>query len=110
MVQEGLRRKATYIHKLEAIFNAIDESQDGLIDEDELNELFMDSRVTTYLETLEIDVMQSSALFHLLANSDGQITCADFIDGILRCKGPARAIDQIMMETGHASPLRCRQP
>lgn len=98
MVQEGLRRKATYIHKLEAIFNAIDESQDGLIDEEELNELFMDSRVTTYLETLEIDVMQSSALFHLLANSDGQITCADFIDGILRCKGPARAIDQIMME------------
>ncbi|CAJ1404851.1 unnamed protein product [Effrenium voratum] len=98
MVQEGLRRKATYIHKLEAIFNAIDESQDGLIDEDELNELFMDSRVTTYLETLEIDVLQSSALFHLLANTDGQITCTDFIDGILRCKGPARAIDQIMME------------
>ena len=32
------------------------------------NELFMDTRVTTYLETLDIDVMQSSALFHLLAN------------------------------------------
>ena len=30
----------------------------------------MDSRVTTYLETLDIDVMQSSALFHLLANGD----------------------------------------
>lgn len=98
MVQEGLRRKATYIHKLESIFNAIDESQDGLIDEDEMNELFMDTRVTTYLETLDIDVMQSSALFHLLANGDGQITCGDFIDGILRCKGPARAIDQIMMQ------------
>ena len=27
-----------------------EESQDGLIDEEELNELFMDSRVTTYLE------------------------------------------------------------
>ncbi|CAE7402074.1 aidB [Symbiodinium necroappetens] len=98
MVQEGLRRKATYIHKLESIFNAIDESQDGLIDEDEMNELFMDTRVTTYWETLDIDVMQSSALFHLLANGDGQITCGDFIDGILRCKGPARAIDQIMMQ------------
>ena len=30
----------------------------------------MDSRVTTYLETLDIDVMQSSALFHLLANGN----------------------------------------
>ncbi|CAJ1361426.1 unnamed protein product [Effrenium voratum] len=98
MVQEGLRRKATYIHKLESIFNAVDESQDGLLSEEELNELFRDSRVMTYLETLDIDVMQSEALFHLLANGAGQITCADFIDGILRCKGPARAIDQILMQ------------
>eukprot|EP00435_Cladocopium_sp_Y103_P075213 s15_g55.t1 len=98
MVQEGLRRKATYIHKLESIFNAVDESQDGLLSEDELNELFRDSRVMTYLETLDIDVQQSEALFHLLANGHGEITCADFIDGILRCKGPARAIDQILMQ------------
>lgn len=98
MVQEGLRRKATYIHKLESIFNAVDESQDGLLSEEELNELFRDSRVTTYLETLDIDVQQSEALFHLLANGHGEITCADFIDGILRCKGPARAIDQILMQ------------
>eukprot|EP00434_Breviolum_minutum_P015758 symbB.v1.2.013884.t1/scaffold997.1/size145858/3 len=98
MVQEGLRRKATYIHKLESIFNAVDESQDGLLSEEELNELFKDSRVMTYLETLDIDVMQSEALFHLLANGHGEITCADFIDGILRCKGPARAIDQILMQ------------
>lgn len=98
MVQEGLRRKATYIHKLESIFNAVDESQDGLLSEDELTYLFRDSRVNTYLETLDIDVQQSEALFHLLANGHGEITCADFIDGILRCKGPARAIDQILMQ------------
>eukprot|EP00913_Durusdinium_trenchii_P026400 g24771.t1 len=84
-LMEGLRRKATYIHKLESIFNAVDESQDGLLSEEELNELFRDSRVTTYLETLDIDVQQSEALFHLLANGHGEITCADFIDGILRC-------------------------
>ena len=27
---------------------------------------------------------------------EGQVTYEDFIDGILRCKGPARAIDQTL--------------
>ena len=35
-----------------------EESQDGLIDEDELNELFMDSRVTTYLVTLASTIQE----------------------------------------------------
>ena len=30
----------------------------------------------------------------ILRQGDGQITYEDFIEGILRCKGPARAMDQ----------------
>eukprot|EP00913_Durusdinium_trenchii_P018874 g17736.t1 len=56
-----------------------------------------DPRVQVYLESLEIDVRESTALFRLLQNSEGVICCDDFIDGILRCKGPARAIDQILL-------------
>ncbi|CAE7498033.1 Scn10a [Symbiodinium natans] len=97
LVQERLRKKATYVRKLESIFRACDESGDGVLTEDELNELMQDVRVQVYLESLEIDVHESTALFHLLQNGEGQITCDDFIDGILRCKGPARAIDQILL-------------
>ncbi|CAE7287891.1 SCN5A, partial [Symbiodinium sp. CCMP2456] len=93
LVQERLRKKATYVRKLESIFRACDESGDGVLTEDELNELMQDIRVQVYLESLEIDVHESTALFRLLQNGDGEITCDDFIDGILRCKGPARAID-----------------
>ncbi|CAE7219612.1 Scn10a [Symbiodinium microadriaticum] len=97
LVQERLRKKATYVRKLESIFRACDESGDGVLTEDELNELMQDIRVQVYLESLEIDVHESTALFRLLQNGDGEITCDDFIDGILRCKGPARAIDQILL-------------
>eukprot|EP00435_Cladocopium_sp_Y103_P013079 s1417_g3.t1 len=56
-----------------------------------------DPRVQVYLESLEIDVQESTAVFRLLQNSEGVINCDDFIEGILRCKGPARAIDQILL-------------
>ncbi|CAJ1342231.1 unnamed protein product [Effrenium voratum] len=97
MVQERLRKKTTYVHKLEGIFQACDESGDGVLSEEELTELMRDPRVQVYLESLEIDVQESTALFHLLQNGDGVISCDDFIEGILRCKGPARAIDQILL-------------
>ncbi|CAK9022734.1 Sodium channel protein type 11 subunit alpha (NaN) (Sensory neuron sodium channel 2) (Sodium channel protein type XI subunit alpha) (Voltage-gated sodium channel subunit alpha Nav1.9) [Durusdinium trenchii] len=101
LVQEQLRKridrlhkKSTYVRKLEGIFAACDESGDGVLTENELTELMRDPRVQVYLESLEIDVRESTALFRLLQNSEGVICCDDFIDGILRCKGPARAIDQ----------------
>lgn len=40
---------------------------------------------------------ESAALFHLIDNGDGEVTLDEFIEGIMRCKGPARAIDQVAM-------------
>lgn len=34
--------------------------------------------------------------WHELCKGEGMVTYEDFIDGILRCKGPARAIDQTL--------------
>ena len=48
-------------------------------------------------QTLDLDVHESEALFHLLDDGDGEVTLAEFIDGVMRCKGPARAIDQVAM-------------
>lgn len=97
LVQDRLHKKTTYVRKLEGIFQACDESGDGVLSEDELTEVMRDPRVQVYLESLEIDVQESTAVFRLLQNSEGVINCDDFIEGILRCKGPARAIDQILL-------------
>ncbi|CAE7911691.1 scn4aa [Symbiodinium necroappetens] len=47
--------------------------------------------------TIIVSRHEGTALFHILDNGDGEVTREEFIDGILRCKGPARAIDQLVM-------------
>ena len=37
---------------------------------------------------------QRRVISHLWSKGEGMVTYEDFIDGVLRCKGPARAIDQ----------------
>lgn len=99
MIQERMRKKSMFVEQLEGIFEAIDESGDGLLSEEEMKELLADSKVQAYMESLEVALPESEALFRLLQNSDGQITYEDFIEGILRCKGPARAVDQIVLHS-----------
>ncbi|CAJ1436307.1 unnamed protein product [Effrenium voratum] len=94
---EGIRKKAQYVQKLESIFEAIDETGNGMITEERLNQILENPRVKAYFETLDLAVHEGTALFHILDNGDGEVTLEEFIDGILRCKGPARAIDQVAM-------------
>eukprot|EP00931_Biecheleriopsis_adriatica_P060159 TRINITY_DN36114_c0_g1_i1.p1 TRINITY_DN36114_c0_g1~~TRINITY_DN36114_c0_g1_i1.p1 ORF type:complete len:610 (+),score=102.00 TRINITY_DN36114_c0_g1_i1:25-1854(+) len=98
MVQDRMHKTAAYVKNLEDIFHAADVSGDGLISEQELLDLLGDKGVVTYLEALDLEVHQGTALFHLLDDGDGQITYDEFIDGILRFKGPARSIDLIAMQ------------
>ncbi|OLP89154.1 Sodium channel protein type 5 subunit alpha [Symbiodinium microadriaticum] len=98
MIQDRLTKKAKFVQKLEGVFQAMDESGDGLLSEEEMSDLLEDKKVQAYLESLEVAVPESKALFRMLQNSEGQVTYEDFIEGILRCKGPARAMDQIVIQ------------
>lgn len=99
LVAENLAKKAEYVKKLESFFKAIDEFGDGLITEERLTDILSNPKVAAYFATLDVDVHESAALFHLLDDGDGQVTLEEFIDGICRCKGPARAIDQVAMHS-----------
>lgn len=90
-----LQKKADYAQKLEAIFGAIDREGNGLITEERLVEALDYPVVRAYFQTLDLDVYESKALFHLLDDGDGNVTLEEFIDGMLRCKGQARAIEQV---------------
>eukprot|EP00439_Symbiodinium_sp_Y106_P015469 s4342_g2.t1 len=92
-----MRMKAEYVQKLESVFMAIDDSGNGMITEERLRDILSRPEVAAYFQTLDLDVHESAALFHLLDNGDGEVTLDEFIDGILRCKGTARAIDQVAM-------------
>lgn len=97
LVAEALRKKAEYVEKLESVFQQIDDSGQGMITEARLNEILQDPKVAVYFQTLDLDVHEGTALFHILDNGDGEVTLDEFINGILRCRGPARAIDQVAM-------------
>jgi len=95
---ENLKKRAQYVTKLENFFQKIDHGGNGMITEAGLNEMLENPRVKAYFETLDLAVHEGTALFHILDNGDGEVTLEEFIDGILRCKGPARAIDQVAMQ------------
>lgn len=97
LVKDRMRMKAEYVQKLESVFMAIDDSGNGMITEERLRDILSRPEVAAYFQTLDLDVHESAALFHLLDNGDGEVTLDEFIDGIMRCKGTARAIDQVAM-------------
>eukprot|EP00439_Symbiodinium_sp_Y106_P074843 s2309_g14.t1 len=104
LVVEKMHKKADYVRKLEHLFQAIDASGSGLITEERLTQILGNPKVAALFQTLDLDVHESEALFHLLDDGDGEVTLAEFIDGVMRCKGPARAIDQVAM---HAEMKQC---
>lgn len=95
LVVERLRKKAEYVERLEAVFKAIDRTGDGMITEERLEEILSHPKVAAYFNTLDLDVQETSVFFHIIDNGDGEVTLDEFIDGILRCKGNARAVDSM---------------
>lgn len=93
------QQKKEYIERLEKVFRTLDECGDGMITQKRLEQMLMEPKVQVLFKTLDVDVTETSALFHLLDDGDGEVTLDEFIDGILRCKGPARAIDQVAMHS-----------
>mmetsp|Transcript_66034 Transcript_66034/g.146682 ORF Transcript_66034/g.146682 Transcript_66034/m.146682 type:complete len:286 (+) Transcript_66034:263-1120(+) len=97
LVLDRMRKKAEYIDRLEGVFKTLDVHGAGTLSEEGLNNMLANPKVKAYFQTLEVDVQEGHALFHLLDNGDGEVTLDEFIDGIMRCKGPARAIDTVAL-------------
>ncbi|CAK9020783.1 unnamed protein product [Durusdinium trenchii] len=98
-VVDKKERRRVYVEKLEALFTAIDVNQTGMITEQQLASVLSLPNIHAYLETLDLDVKESAALFKLLDDGDGEVTLHEFINGIMHCKGEARAIDQVLMHS-----------
>lgn len=95
LVLDRMNKKAKYVEQLEAVFKAIDQRGDGTVSEERLQELLAHPEVAAYFNVLDLDVQETSVFFHIIDNGDGEVTLDEFIDGILRCKGNARAVDSM---------------
>jgi len=97
LVVDKLHKRAEFVNKLEVIFRAIDDSGTGILSEERLTNILSNPKVAAYFQTMDLDVHEGKALFHVMSAGADGISLDEFIDGILKCKGPARAIDQVAM-------------
>jgi hypothetical protein len=92
-----MKEKEKIVSKLRHFFAEVDTSGDGMIDKEEFEEVLEDMRMQAWLHVLELEVYEVTALFNLLDDGDGAISCEEFIGGAMRLKGNARAIDAITL-------------
>jgi len=76
------------------IFKKGDVNHDGMISWEEFTDAMSDPSLGKYFKVLDIDVNEARGLFLLLdTDESGQIDTEEFVMGILRLRGAARAID-----------------
>jgi len=91
--QKRLTKKTTRAH-LEELFNLIDEKQEGRLSVAELAAVAGDSRITDFLEALDIDAPDFVKLYALLdEEGSGSIDFDQFCERCLRLQGHATSFD-----------------
>jgi len=88
------QNKEMLAKKLQLIFEELDESGDGFVNQREFK-LLADTVMKKYMSTLDVDVDDVKQLFKILDEGDGNISCEEFCKGIVKVKGQAKAIDMI---------------
>lgn len=98
MVEQELEQKSHVFENLGIIFEEADVDCSGSISWEEFNETLKTPEVQAYLSSLELRVDEAEELFMLLdSDGEGSISIDEFLHGILRLKGNARALDQLML-------------
>jgi Ca2+-binding EF-hand superfamily protein len=103
VIQQKHREKEAYAAKLLKIFRKLDTSGDGLISRQEFSHLLESKDIRLLMSTLDVDVRDMDtardldALFKLIDDGDGRISPEEFVNGLQRMKGNARALDLVKL-------------
>lgn len=97
LILQKERQITRLIKNFAGVFQAIDSTGDGCVDWDEFQHVIRDHRVLTWLAALDLDIEQCGGMFTLLSGSDGKMSFQEFVKGVQRLKGDAKAIDQVLL-------------
>lgn len=98
VVREKAKASQEYVKRLNKVFQTMDLSQDGVVSKEEFLQLCQDPTIKSYMTSLDVDIADGSHLFKLLDDGDGNLTHDEFISGMMRFKGAAKAIDVIYLQ------------
>merc|ERR1712176_420983 len=80
------------------LFHVVDSDKSGTLDIQEFECHVSDERVIAQFATLDVDVTDAWAIFMMLDDDkQGTIDLDEFCDGLMRLKGPAKAIHMAKM-------------
>jgi len=97
LILQKERQITRLIKNFAGVFQQIDKGHDGTVDWDEFQAVIRDHRVLTWLAALDLDIEQCGGMFEMLSGSDGKMSFQEFVKGVQRLKGDAKAIDQVLL-------------
>lgn len=97
MIKEKERSTQQFMQHLEHLFEALDESGDGLISKEEFDRAVSEPRVKHWCAALELEMSNVERVFAVLDDGDGMIDRDEFITGIKGLKGSAKSIDMFQV-------------
>lgn len=86
------------LEELQELFEKIDESGDGRLSKQELFSAVKRRRVRQKLRAMDIMTKDISELWDILDDGDGELEAEEFINGIRRLRGEAKAKDILRLE------------
>jgi len=97
-VKNELREWGVYADRMRSFFLEADLDKSGTLSWEEFRQHLEAPKVRALFQTLDLGVAQAHVLFDLLdMDRSGSISVEEFIDGCMRLKGQAKAIDMNMV-------------
>lgn len=95
----GKRDKDSYtVNYLRSLFQAMDEDEDGAITWDDFQSGIERKDMTELFKAIELDQSEAQCVFRLLdIDNSGSIDADEFLNGCLRLRGHAKALDMLIM-------------
>jgi len=97
IIQTQIEDRDKLISSISRIFRRSDVDGTGFISEDQMESLLQDKEQRTFLNALGIDGTEARGLFQLLDDDSGTVSIHEFVTGVLRLKGSAKAVDMLTL-------------
>merc|ERR1712060_119370 len=94
------RRKQDTLHELQKMLNLVDDNRDRYVSKEEIDRHLNDDSMKASLKKLDLDIsaVNKYGVFDLLdEDHSGGVTAQELVQGCLRLRGPARAVDLALL-------------
>mmetsp|Transcript_72899 Transcript_72899/g.236917 ORF Transcript_72899/g.236917 Transcript_72899/m.236917 type:complete len:663 (+) Transcript_72899:72-2060(+) len=96
--RHGQAKELQKMTRAARLFKTLDVDDSGSVSYAELERHLGTKEVVDFFESIDVDVAEARPLFEMLDfNNRGQLDFNEFLSGVIRLQGPAKAIDLVMV-------------